>query len=142
MCMIDGADGTWIELSHGYRTARKDHRCYECGRTIARGERHEVHVAVDDYGITTCRTCAHCEAAREWLSLVCGGWLYGGVIEDLYEHTREEPDLCGNWLYRTVAAAERQWKRKDGTLLPVRRLPASTIAHLREMGAESPTARV
>lgn len=119
MCMIDGAERYYPETDE-WRTARKEHRCGECNRTIRRGERHHVGGGAMEGDWYTHRTCAHCATVREWLRAECSGWVYEAVAEDLLEHFREG---MGIWLGRAVVGMRRQWRRRDGTAMPVMALP-------------------
>lgn len=119
MCMIDG--GEPYELSDvAVRKARKSHVCGECKREILPGEEYETYRGLYDgmwYGHKTCR---HCIAAREWLSVVCSGFLFESVRDDLKEHFDQG---YGPWLGRAVISMGRGWKRKDGTLMEPMSLP-------------------
>src|SRR5690554_6021028 len=96
MCMIDHNEMVEV-LSDTKPVARKVHRCGECQREIQPGEQYEKIVGIFEGQMDTYKTCLHCVAVREWLSQVCGGWLYGMVGEDLLEHYREG---YGMWLAR------------------------------------------
>jgi hypothetical protein len=101
-------------------TARKNHQCMECDRTIARGETYHRATMLFDDRWDTCKLCAHCEAVAEWLSVVCGGYLYGGIGEELIEHWDEEPELRSMGLARAIYGRERGWRSKFGRgLLPI-----------------------
>lgn len=118
MCMADDGEGSDF-LAEAMRRARKAHECYECGRTVSPGERYE-HVTArwtGDDRISTVRTCSHCLAARRWLSVMCNGWLYGGVAEDLAEHAGEGHGQ-DPWLAAYRAGMSRRWRRRDRTLMP------------------------
>lgn len=118
MCAID--DGEGFEFSRGFmRKARKEHRCCECGRGIEVGERHEYMRGLYDGSWDTFRTCAHCIAARSWLRVECRGWLYCGVGEELEQHWDDSGEYRSAWLARAIVGMRRQWKRRDGSLLPV-----------------------
>lgn len=84
MCAIDGAD--LADFCHGeWRRAAKIHRCEECQRAIRRGERHHYLSTLFDGRWSSWRTCEHCEAAGHWMAVVCGGYLTGGLAEELVE---------------------------------------------------------
>lgn len=119
MCRIDYAgDGIWLK-EPAERTAAKDHQCGDCGRTISKGERYYYGVWLDEgVDLTTVKMCAHCVAAGFWLTKVCGGHLWPGVIEELREHWDEEWDLRSHGLGRLVLIGEHKWER-HGTLVPV-----------------------
>lgn len=136
MCMVDGADGGFTKFDDKVRKARREHRCDECRRVIGVGEHYEYVSGIYDGGFVSNKTCRHCLDAREWLSLVCGGWLYCDVLEDLQEHTHESPELVGNWLMHTIASMRRGWTR-NGVLERRRPLPQKTRESLRRVGAIS-----
>ena len=135
MCMIDNAEGSWARFDSGLRTARKRHQCCECHRSIEPGEQYEYASGLDTYdvcGWVHFKTCRHCIAAREWLTKVCGGWLYEGVLEDLDEH-RIETQYNPRWLNIAVSGMRNRWRNKDGSMrrpmsLP-KRLPIPEHAH-------------
>lgn len=63
MCFCyDGDDPEFYRESRP--VARKEHRCYECGRTICRGERY-FHVAGKWDTVQHFRICETCEKARQ-----------------------------------------------------------------------------
>lgn len=121
MCMVDDADG-WVELDSGLRTARKEHRCGECDRVIAKGERYYSCSGVTDVGIITSKLCEHCHAAAEWLIVACSGYPFGGVLEDLREHA-EHPELTSETLRGLIAGIEAKWRwagaSSTGALMPI-----------------------
>jgi hypothetical protein len=120
MCMIDGADPTDFHKTEA-RTARKEHRCYECSRKIAPGERYQRTTALFGGSFDHHATCAHCAAAESWLLKHCGGLLWGAVADDLAEHFEEEPEYRRlDGLGRLVVGIKRGWRRLRGPgLLPV-----------------------
>lgn len=87
MCAVDDCE-PWAVVRHEQRTARKDHYCGECSRVIKRGERYEIvtGLLVGDDRWATHRVCAHCRAAAQWLEVMCGGWVLGGLRSELREH--------------------------------------------------------
>lgn len=124
MCMIDGADGDYSEFhSTNTHRANKEHFCDECRRTIFAGETYERTHQKWDGQFFTYKTCEHCVAARSWLSVTCGGWMYYGVLEDLKTHFTEESHLFGNMrLGRLVQGMRRGWRSPiSGELMKVPR---------------------
>lgn len=119
MCMVDGGDDTWVPLPSTIQRANKEHKCLECQRTIAKGEHYEKSAGISDGQYYNSKTCAHCMVAREWLLVVCNGFLYEGVLEDLQEHWDEQWEVRSWWLGRIVQRMNRRWTRRDGTLMPV-----------------------
>lgn len=120
MCMTDDAERV-TKVSAAYRTARKPHRCAECGRAIEPGESYHYETFVFDGKFTSHKTCKHCMVARQWLSDECGGWVYGAVQEDIDEHAAYEG--YGFRVRLLAAGMARKWKRKDGRMWPVPKVP-------------------
>ena len=120
MCMVEWDDGgRWETVDPPkMRTARKAYVCGECGRNIPVGEQYEHAKHRDDYGLSTQRTCAHCAAVRSWLVVQCGGWLYGGVYEDLRQHWDEEWLLRSMYLGRAIVGMRCRWWR-NAARMPV-----------------------
>lgn len=84
MCMY--GEDEWDVFHSTERRAAKDHRCVECGRSIARGERYTYASGLFDGHWSTYRTCAQCEAAKGWLVAVCSGYFFEMTVEDLRNH--------------------------------------------------------
>jgi hypothetical protein len=97
--MIQDHDGYWKVSTTTTPRARKAHRCGECRRVIDAGETYERFRALSDESYWfEAITCEHCVAARRWLSVVCHGWLYEAVLEDLEEHWQEH-----SWPVKTAS---------------------------------------
>lgn len=66
------------------KCARKDHKCDECFRRIARGESYESVWAIWEGEPTTFKTCCRCLALREFVqqNVKCFCWAHGNMIED------------------------------------------------------------
>lgn len=126
MCRIDGAERSTV-LSSGYKVARKDHKCAECYRPIAKGERYYYEAITYDGYFDTHKTCQHCQVARDWLVQNCGGFIYGEVIEEIEEHAQDYPDLRRP-LRRIVAGASRKWAFR-GALVRVPAMPPAITVH-------------
>jgi hypothetical protein len=103
MCAVDDCE-PWVVHRESRPVARKTYGCYECGRSIAVGERYHKIVGLSQWGQDqtpmnwdTVRTCRHCDSASEWMSVVCGGYPLGALWQELHEH----------WVdgYRSVAFA-------------------------------------
>ena len=120
MCMIDNADGYPEFLSQYHPVAKKTHRCGECHRCIAPGEKYRYAAGKQDGDFWTAKICAHCELGAKLLDEQCGGFLFAGIQEDLEDHMHE----ILPWSYRAariVAGMRRKWQRFDGTgLMEVR----------------------
>lgn len=122
MCNVDNADESVTVLSDTRPRARKPHRCDECARTIEPGEAYRRHSFVFEGRVGCSKCCTHCEVARAWLRDECGGWIYGGVLEDIAEHVHDHgygPDLEA-----LLAHMRSQWRGPDGSLLAVPDVPA------------------
>lgn len=121
MCMLDDADGRVNVLSEARPLAKREHRCDECGRTIAPGEPYLREAFRWDGQFKSHKTCKHCEIARDWLARQCGGWLYGCVEEDIREHCFGHG--YGMGLYRLAVGMAWKWRTPRGRLLPVPAVP-------------------
>lgn len=85
-CSIDFDNDNGPEFLHdSYPTARKQHKCCECGKTIAPGEKYLRETGKWD-DIKTFKTCTDCESIRD--AYFCGH-AYRHVLEDLYYDIRE-----------------------------------------------------
>ncbi len=64
--------------------ARKEHRCFECRRTIVKGQPYERTAGVWNGSFSTYKICFACRTLREWvsISLPCFCWCYGNMLED------------------------------------------------------------
>ena len=111
MCMIDDCEPNEF-FDSKKPVAAKEHICCECGRTITKGERYHYAVGKSDGSLWTAKQCAHCNNAAKLLSKHCGGFLYGGVYEDLSEHVHEILPWSMQ-AARGVIGIQRQWRRFD-----------------------------
>ena len=114
MCMIEGTDGFEFRplATAKVRTARKTHLCGECGRTIKAGEQYRYDTFIYEGQFSRERTCSHCRAAQEWLTKVCGGFLFQGVLDDLEGHIGES--AADFRFLRLIVGIRRKWLRFDG----------------------------
>lgn len=121
MCLIDDSDGPVIVLHSRQQRARKPHRCHECRRTIQPGEVYTDDRIVFDGSAQTVKVCPHCMAVRGYLQQHCGGWLYGGLHEDIAGHYYSSPSNdAGERRTRILALGmDRRWARASGALWPV-----------------------
>jgi predicted Zn finger-like uncharacterized protein len=92
-CSIDTCDdcgGAWKVTEEQIRTARKLHRCIECGRDILPGERYEdfrgIHSEDDRW--QKYKTCSDCLSFRE-------AFFHSWSYEMLWEDWWDEMDACG-----------------------------------------------
>lgn len=120
MCRIQDCDEPW-DLFHAKTvTARKEHKCNECGRVIAKGESYHRANALADGRFDTFKLCAHCDAASEWLTVVCNGYIYGDIGEELEEHWHEDTTFRSRELAEAIAGRRRAWRYSySGKLMPV-----------------------
>lgn len=133
MCMADYADGDGGQLiSEGKRKARKAHQCGECFRTIEPGEAYEFSTYAHEGSMTTYKVCVHCAVAMAWLGDNCGGWLWGGIWEDIQEHVDEYRSvypIVARQLKRLSVWADHDWKvhrgPRKGARLPVPAMPVT-----------------
>lgn len=109
MCYIDLSDGYSELLRNSQPTARKEHRCSECGRIISKGEKYTFEVTLFEKEIRQYKVCSHCGLVRKWLEKQCNGWLYEGILEDFYEHKNESP---GYKVLKAIAISDKQWEYK------------------------------
>ena len=137
MCMIDDADEHFQFYRESPKVARKDHQCYECQRVIHCGERYYYATAksasssIDQY-----HTCAHCHVAQEWLMAECGGFLSGGVGEDIHDHWLEGGHGFG--LARLDVGISRKWRRFDGVgLMALPKIPSLSARKQSGVSAET-----
>lgn len=85
-CPLSGnSDGDTRECSTStVRTARKDHRCYECHEVIPKGSRYEYASGIWDGSPSAFKTCLSCVEIRNHFG--CEGWIYGQLWSDLEEN--------------------------------------------------------
>lgn len=116
--MIDDCDERAVALSSTRRVARKRHRCSECRRVIAIGERYLVEAVASDGCVRTHRTCTHCCVVRKWLCNTCGGWAYTYIEEDLRQHIERQGAVreYGISVARMAVGMARQWRAPSGRL--------------------------
>lgn len=121
MCAIDYADDAFTIYRRKTAKARKAHKCDECAREIQAGETYFYAFGVYDGRGSSYHTCAHCAVATEWLVTNCGGFLHGGVQEDIEDHTSEYPGLKRG-LDRFIVGMRRKWRKfSDDELMPLPR---------------------
>lgn len=120
MCMIDDSE-PWDFFHEAERDAGKAHRCGECRRTIERGEGHTIAKGAIEGRWYTFRTCAHCVQVERWLRVVCDGFAYEAVEEDLGHHVRgqDEGYVSSSHLVRLVRWMSADWRDRRGELRPV-----------------------
>lgn len=67
--------------------ARKEHRCYECGGRILKGEEYSYTAGKWDGMMSTFKVCERCWSIKQWVqnNVPCLCWAYGNMIEDCKE---------------------------------------------------------
>jgi hypothetical protein len=106
MCRIDGEAAECYSVTR--RTARKEHKCGECRRTILAGEPYDYHSFVYEGEGGNHSVCTHCAVLTEWIVRECGGTVTGELIEDIEEHAKEyERGDLGN----LAACARAHWMK-------------------------------
>lgn len=85
-CPISSHDGDYAASAHSQvmRTARKEHRCYECRETIKPGDRYEYFSGIWDGKPSAYKTCASCVEIRDHFA--CEGWIFGQLWDDLEQN--------------------------------------------------------
>jgi hypothetical protein len=108
MCRAEDGE-PWKVFHKAKLTARTVHKCGECSRNIAPGEFYSRAAGLLDgsSGWVTIKTCSHCCAMSGWLDAMCGGWVYGEVLEELIEHWDEGYKSLA--FGRLIAGMKHQW---------------------------------
>lgn len=121
MCMVDDGEGWDYGLfSEGRRKARKPHRCGECNRMILTGETYRYWQGRYDGYWSSGKMCAHCDVVTKWLDVVCSGYLFNAIQEDLEEHVvGDERYVRSAPLTRLVRWMRADWRDRAGELRPV-----------------------
>ena len=93
---VDNDDGGPEFYSEAWRTARKVHKCYECGRKIEPGEKYEVVSGVWDGDFETYKTCNDCHTARSMFfpSGYSFGMMWQDIVDYIGECDGEIPEKC------------------------------------------------
>lgn len=113
MCLYDDSDPASF-YRETMRKARKEHRCAECFRTIKPKETYQMVFGIWEGRPSTHKTCNHCLQAQNWLRENCGGWMFGGIREDLDDHTNSFK------VYRFIVGMNRQWRKfKSNDLMKI-----------------------
>ncbi|MGH2509070.1 MAG: hypothetical protein ACRDHZ_16955 [Ktedonobacteraceae bacterium] len=122
MCMIETCDERYTVYGEQPAVrAKKEHKCTECGRPIARGEIYRRTAGMYDGSWIIGKVCQHCKVATEWLQKNCGGYLDHCVGEDMQAHFDEYSRMD---LARIVIGMNHQWKRLRGVgLMTIPKLP-------------------
>lgn len=84
-CVISSGGDDWVEaICHEVRTARKSHKCTECGEDIPAHAKYEYFYGKYDGDMYAYHTCLPCVEIRAFFSCD-GSWMWGCVWESLTE---------------------------------------------------------
>jgi DNA-directed RNA polymerase subunit RPC12/RpoP len=94
-------------LHEGYHTAKKSHRCAQCGHRIEVGERYRKQVYTED-GLVTYKAHIDCDdVAEEMRSLAGSAWNYD---EDAYPISETACERNDGWIKEKFPeVARRLW---------------------------------
>jgi len=81
---VDSSDSVASFVTERVQTARKEHKCFECGRKILPGEKYETASGVWDDRWDTYKTCEDCLSVRA--EFFCDGFFYGDIWSNVAEH--------------------------------------------------------
>ena len=76
-------------------TAKKQHRCEECGGAIDPGQIYERVFGVWDGYASTFKTCMHCVELREFMETIsdCFCPTYGNLVQEALDEIQESGDI-------------------------------------------------
>ncbi len=110
-------------------TARREHKCDECGRKIAPGEKYRRAFGVWEGHANTFRTCAHCCVGQDWLLTNCNGFMHAALADEMQEHANEYRAVRFT-MNRVRIGMRRGWERFDRLgLMPVQPMPPEITEH-------------
>lgn len=138
MCLyIDDYDADGEFLGSGKRTARKEHRCLECRRTIEPGETYRYWTWAMDGTVDTSKMCGHCQAVLDLGHAITGcpkHWnatlLYdrdpelGFIANCLHDDDHDLTDDERAQLEALFEGGACGWRDTEGALLPLPAVPA------------------
>ena len=86
-CTLSGSydDDDFRTLRQKIFTARKEHKCGECGRAILKGEQYEGYNGVSDGSFYWSKTCLDCLSIRDAF-YPFGGFMFGNVLDSVDDH--------------------------------------------------------
>jgi len=91
MCLVEvDIDEHPSLFSENTITARKKHRCGECGKIINPDEQYERASGIWDGKFCTMKTCLVCLELRKQF---CCSWTYGEVLQDIRESLYQMGDV-------------------------------------------------
>ena len=78
-------DFSHTSLTEEFRTARKEHNCYECGNPIEKGERYHYYAGLSDGDFFAHKAHLSCEQYLKEYGQEDGCWIAGTMLESMYE---------------------------------------------------------
>ncbi len=92
------------------RKARKEHICGECSYKIQPGQiyldaKYKSSDGLNGDSWITHKVCPSCNALIE--AFFCDGYIFGGVLESLYEHLQDQGGGVSEKCLRTLPEAAR-----------------------------------
>lgn len=135
MCCCDDGD-EMITGGTVRRKARKPHKCCECRRPIAAGERYvELSGLWREGGFATFRWCAHCDAGQVIAAARVGDeacWCLGTMWRDFRDAINHDYGVRDMTLCRLIVGAKRKWTvrrgPRKGELVPVPAAASPAVA--------------
>ena len=96
--------GSWGVQS---RKAAKEHKCYECGSEISKGEFYLFHTVFKEGVIRNFKLCLDCDGITK--AFFSYGWVFGSVIDDLKEYLYEkwQEDLPSSCISKLPTGAQQ-----------------------------------
>jgi len=85
----DFDDGSGFTAAE-WRTARKSHKCGECGRGIPRGSRYRKMVGTYAGDFWSDKFCSRCAKCQDWLLARGHGWVGGSIVSDVRYCVQQE----------------------------------------------------
>lgn len=92
-CSVSRDHGDWPSCyKEIIRTARKEHKCYECYRKILPGEQYEYVSGIWDGVPESYKTCIDCKRLRD---VFFSDWTFGMIWEDILNSGVDDiPEKC------------------------------------------------
>lgn len=88
-------------------TAKKEHKCCECGARIQPGDKYEVTSGKwHESGFHSFKTCMVCVAILD--AFFCDGNSYGHMREDLWEHIQEHQGVISESCLADLSPGARE----------------------------------
>lgn len=96
-CFCDYELPEWLTVKN-VKSAKKSHRCSECGAVIPAGAAYEYNCGKWDGYVDQFHVCLLCVELRNWatISVPCFCWTYGSLHEQVRDMVHEvSPDVPG-----------------------------------------------